>query len=161
MIKIIPSTDNKGFVYSPFIITVLVVISLAFSVHFMETEKLRLDGIYMEAQINRAVLDMEEMKSNMNTIALYSSYQAIAAKENATTEELRKEIERKLNEHLSDYNPAEISTIEGNYSVSIEQLLNDHLMIKTTKAPQACINKPEINLCSNLSIERIIDRKWT
>ncbi|MBN2014083.1 MAG: hypothetical protein JW778_02785 [Candidatus Altiarchaeota archaeon] len=161
MLKIIKSVDNNGFVYSPFVVIVLVVISLAFAVHFMEIEKLQIEGIQVEAQVNKAVLDMEELKSNTNTIALHLSYQAISTKENNTTEELREEIENKLNEYVSNHRPAEVSTIEGNYSISLEKLPNDYLLVKTSKAPKACIENQLISLCSNLSIERIVDRKWT
>ncbi len=161
MIKIIPFSDNKGFTYSPFVIIVLILLGLTISLHFTETELRRTDSIYKEGKINRAILDMEELKSNVNTIALFSSYRAISKKANETKEELEREINKNLNEYLKNYTPEEISTIEGNFSVYIERLPNNHFLLKTNKAPRACINTSEILLCSDLSIERLIDKKWT
>jgi RNase P/RNase MRP subunit POP5 len=161
MVKIIPFPDNKGFVYSPFVIIVLMLLGLSISLHFMETDTMDMDGIHREGQINQAVLDMEEMKSNVNTMALFSSYRAISENANITKEELEEEITENLDEYLGDYRAEEISTIEGNFSVHIETLPDNHFIIKTNKTPRACINASELILCSDLGIERLIDKKWT
>lgn len=160
MIKNIPVLDNKGFAYSPFILTVLILLGLTISAHFTETEARVAEGIYLEIQVNRAVLDMEELKSNVNTLALFYYHEAISGKVNGTKEEIEDSINDNLNKHLQNYMPEEISGIEGNFSVYIETLPDEHLLMKTNKTPRACINKSVILLCSDLGLERRVDVKW-
>jgi|GEM_PF-2073454 len=160
MIKIIPFSDNKGFVYSPFVVIVLIILCLAISLHFAEIDMIMIEGTYKEGQINRAILNMEELKSNVNTIALFASYKAISEKANGTKEELEEEINKNLNGYFKDYKAEEISTIDGNFSIYVEKLPNNYLLVKTNKTPRACMNTSELLLCSDLSVERIIDKKW-
>ena len=158
--KIIPFSDNKGFAYSPFVVIALILLGLVISLHLTETELMVMESIYKEGQINRAILDMEELKSSVNTIALFASYRAISKNANGTKEELEEEINKNLNEYLKDYKPGEISTIEGNFSIYVEKLPNNYFLVKTNKTPRACINTSELLLCSDLGIERLIDKEW-
>jgi hypothetical protein len=161
MIKIISLSNKKGFAYSPFVATALILLYLTIYLHLTERELREMEGIYQEGRINRAILDMEELKSNVNTFALLSFYQAISKKPNWTREEFVEDINRELNEYFRDYTPVEVSGIEGDFTVYVERLPDNHLLLKTNKTPRACINASELVLCSDLSVERIIDGKWT
>lgn len=158
MFKIIALPNNKGSVYSPFIIAALILITLSVSASFIEAEALRASSIGAAGRIRKASLDMEEIRAEAGTMAFLSLQAAFSRGGNRTAAEIEYEVAADMGARLRGMD--RLSSIHGNYSFSLQNLSGGRLLIESVAAPRACLNRSEVVVCSDLSVEKVIDRKW-
>jgi hypothetical protein len=155
MFKIISFPDNKGSVYSPFIIAALLLITLSMSLHFTQTASARADSIRAGSRIGKASLDLEEIRSGAGTLAFLTAGRVLSEAGNRTTAEMEEEIAADMNSHVG-----KTAEITGNYSFSLTNLSGGRLLLVSVTAPRACINRSAVVVCADLGIEKVIDKRW-
>jgi len=158
MFKIISLPDNKGSVYSPFIIAALILITFCMSLHLTETASAKKNSIESGSRIRKTVSDMEEIRSGAGTLAFMSLRKVLSQAGNRTTAETEKEIAADINARVGKM--AEVSSLTGNYTFSLLNISGGRLLLVSVAAPRACINRSAVILCADLGIEQVIDKRW-
>lgn len=158
MFKIISLSDNKGSVYSPFIIAALILITFSVSAHFIEAEAERVSSIVAAGRIRAASLDMEEIRAEACTMAFLSLRAAYSRGSNRTAAEIEDEVAADMGARVRGMGG--LSSIVGNYSFSLKNLSGGKLLLESVAAPKACVNRSAVVVCSDLLIEKVIDKRW-
>ncbi len=68
--------NSKGFAVSPFFIIALILLGVIIAIHFIHIDNTKAKSIAQEGKLNKAILDMEEPKATLQSLALFSAYQA-------------------------------------------------------------------------------------
>lgn len=155
MLKILSSIDNKGSVYSPFIIAALILITLSMSLHFTQTASARADSTRAGSKIGKTLLDMGEIRSGAGTLAFLVAGTVLSEGGNRTIAELENEIAAAMNAHVG-----KMARVTGNYSFSLSNISGGRLLLESVTAPRACINRSAVIVCADLGIEKVIDKRW-
>jgi hypothetical protein len=158
MLKILSPTDNKGSVYSPFIIAALILITFCMSLHLTETASAKKNSIESGSRIRKTVSDMEEIRSGAGTRAFLAAGKVLSPGGNRTTAELEKEIAAAMKAHVGKM--AGVSSLTGNYTFSLLNISGGRLLLVSVAAPRACINRSAVIVCADLGIEQVIDKRW-
>ena len=114
--------DSKGFAVSPFVIIALILLGAILAVHFTKIDDTKSRSIAREGELNKAILNIEEPKATLQSLVLFSAYQAAykAGRDGISDKtKLKKFLSDEIAEDLNSYE-SDILATPGNFRVGID-----------------------------------------